>query len=628
MVVSPRHGSGITSLRPQVSVSYPASTGWGTQIDSRRTVFRVDGRDVTRAAIQRGTSLTWQPKFDFTAGQHTADIVAFDNNGNSKLSERWNFTVNARSTPPLPPASNTSATLTPKSGASVRSLRPRIGAFHQQSNGNRGLEADQTRIRFKVDGRDISNQAKFWSNSVNWTPSFDLSVGQHQVDMVVFAKNGTKLVDDSWNFTVAGTNTTPPTTAKPPVAMPLNGSKMRARRPRIGAKFKGTVDQRTQVDAQRIRFKVDGQDVSQDVSVSRSEIFFIPTKSLGIGRHTADLLAFDVSGKKIFDRGWGFTITSAQATTPPATSAQGLATTNIQNGMVLGSRFMVNGTGVPGSQVVVTVQHPKKDILSQLAGVMLSFRGQATVANDGTYSVPLDAGNVRRGEPMTITITDSVQSPTVTMRTKRGQNNQAQPQMPGSSATPPSTTTTSPKISFTVLPTNRSSSNNRRPRVGSTFSHRVSRAKLVIDGRDFTNQARFNGTGIFWDAPHDLDFMRHSATATGWVNGRAQATSWTFDITQPKGTINRTTQVTMAVSPRDGLTSTNLRPMIGSTFSQKMDRAKLLVDGRDFTKQAKFDGNQIFWTPSYNLDRAPHTAKVTGWVNGAAQTKSWSFTLK
>ncbi|MCA9796501.1 MAG: hypothetical protein KC910_32055, partial [Candidatus Eremiobacteraeota bacterium] len=74
--------------------------------------------------------------------------------------------------------------------------------------------------------------------------------------------------------------------------------------------------------------------------------------------------------------------------------------TNMRNGAILGPNFSVQGKGVPGSTVRVIVEHPKLDVLAQLTGQKLRFQGQALVASNGTYSVNLDAGAVRNGQPM------------------------------------------------------------------------------------------------------------------------------------------------------------------------------------------------------------------------------------
>lgn len=117
---------------------------------------------------------------------------------------------------------------------------------------------------------------------------------------------------------------------------------------------------------------------------------------------------------------------SPPVTPPPVSSPRSLTVTNLQSGELLGSSFRVNGRGIPGSQVVVQVEYPKQDFLSQLAGVMLNFQTRGTVAPDGSFSVAVDAKQVPRGEAMTITVSDSVRSPVAVFRSKKGADNQVQ----------------------------------------------------------------------------------------------------------------------------------------------------------------------------------------------------------
>jgi hypothetical protein len=97
-----------------------------------------------------------------------------------------------------------------------------------------------------------------------------------------------------------------------------------------------------------------------------------------------------------------------------------LKVTNLQSGEILSSQFNVSGQGVPGSEILVKVEYPKQDLLSKLGGVMLRFQAKGTVSADGNFSVAVDARQVPRGEPMTITVSDTAKSPIVTIATEKG----------------------------------------------------------------------------------------------------------------------------------------------------------------------------------------------------------------
>jgi hypothetical protein len=105
---------------------------------------------------------------------------------------------------------------------------------------------------------------------------------------------------------------------------------------------------------------------------------------------------------------------------PPAKLPTVLKVINLQAGEILSSQFNVTGQGVPGSEVLVKVEYPKQDFLSKLGGVMLRFQAKGTVSADGNFSVSVDARQVPRGEPMTITLSDTAKSPVITIATERG----------------------------------------------------------------------------------------------------------------------------------------------------------------------------------------------------------------
>jgi hypothetical protein len=121
-----------------------------------------------------------------------------------------------------------------------------------------------------------------------------------------------------------------------------------------------------------------------------------------------------VSGSRIINR------PTAGPIKPPVKLPTVLKVTNLQSGEILSSQFNVSGQGVPGSEILVKVEYPKQDLLSKLGGVMLRFQAKGTVSADGNFSVAVDARQVPRGEPMTITVSDTAKSPIVTIATEKG----------------------------------------------------------------------------------------------------------------------------------------------------------------------------------------------------------------
>ena len=207
-------------------------------------------------------------------------------------------------------------------------------------------------------------------------------------------------------------------------------------RPNFQAQFSTPPDRRT------LRFVVDQIDHSQEVSYSSSgkTIRWTPSTNLMPGNHVVDVSAVG-QNRETFATHWTFTTPRGNSGNgnpiqpPPVNRPTGLQVNNINPGVVLGSRFNVSGRGVPGSSVTVQVEYPKQDIVSQMTGVMLRFQSQGRVDNNGNFSIPMDAQEVPRGEPMTITVTDSANSPIVSVRTEKGADTQVQPN--GGNSNPP-----------------------------------------------------------------------------------------------------------------------------------------------------------------------------------------------
>ncbi|MGE0495451.1 MAG: hypothetical protein AB7S38_39965 [Vulcanimicrobiota bacterium] len=362
-------------------------------------------------------------------------------------------------------------------------------------------------------------ETSFGRYEAHWSIPRGLDV-QNGVVLVTLVVQGRQATEEASRLITVAANGTPVAAAPAFVVSPMGS--VRFARPVIRVEFP------EQVRSNSVDLFVDGVNFSRQANVSGQVLTWTPGFDLGLGNHKVEVAARGSSGQNL-SHNWNFDTVRGASTpvspspvnpTAPAPVSPALTVTNMRNGTILGPNFNVQGKGIPGSTVSVTVEHPKMDVLSQLAGHKLRFQGQALVARDGTYSVLLDAGAVKRGQPMEITVTDSANSPAVNLTTERG------------NATQTTSTGTAPTaaMNFTPTPADGSVTTERRPRIGSTFDQRASKAKLVIDGRDFTQQARFSGQEIVWDAQWDLDMTQHSATVTAWVNGVQQSRSWKFKI--------------------------------------------------------------------------------------------------
>ena len=328
------------------------------------------------------------------------------------------------STPPPSSIGSQGATrLTPSSGQTLSSL--------QKIQLDFPMAVDPNSVHMTVNGRDVSRQAV--NDSMNagrqqivWKNRMANLNGAVRVSVSAKGLNGQNLAE-SWNFNVRSRATTPPPTNSRAQAatstFPKNGV-TRSSASKVKATFPVALDPNS------IIMTVNGKDVSRlavqsSLNAARNVVQYKPRSKFS-GFTQVDLQATGLKGEALSQR-WHFTIKpKATGSTPPrmpSTPNHRLGISNLSGGMLLGDKFQIEGTGKPGSTVFATVEFPKQDFLSQLAGVMLKFQGSAKVDGNGHYSIPLNAGGVRRGQPMNITITDNQRSSPVKMAVEKGRGN-------------------------------------------------------------------------------------------------------------------------------------------------------------------------------------------------------------
>jgi hypothetical protein len=244
----------------------------------------------------------------------------------------------------------------------------------------------------------------------------------------------------------------PPTRPTPPANLPMFPTTTSPQPGQIlsdGLRWDFSATFPVDVDVNTISLFVNGTDQSNQAirrtSAMRSPrtVSWAPTTRMADGKVTIDLVATSTKGDPLKESYDFFIQGMSTAPAPPATPTRRLSVNNLQGGMLLGNRFAVTGTGIPGSNVLVTVEHPKTDFLSQLAGIMLKFQGNGTVDSSGRYTINLDAGSVKRGRTMNITVTDTSGSSPIRMSCEKGDPNTQIAS--GNNPTPPPSQPTAPK---------------------------------------------------------------------------------------------------------------------------------------------------------------------------------------
>jgi hypothetical protein len=135
------------------------------------------------------------------------------------------------------------------------------------------------------------------------------------------------------------------------------------------------------IDANSVRFLIDGQDVSMTAYVSRTDFMFSAPFDLAPQRHTAEITGKAMNGAG-FDKSWSF-----------GSSASGSAVNFVNDlspapGSLVGASFTVTGSTLPNSRVRVAAS-PTLAPSGALAAGDATFTIDATAGADGRFAAPV-----------------------------------------------------------------------------------------------------------------------------------------------------------------------------------------------------------------------------------------------
>ena len=166
-----------------------------------------------------------------------------------------------------------------------------------------------------------------------------------------------------------------------------------------------------------------------------------------------------------------------------------------------------------------------------------------------------------------------------------------------------------------------------RPTVSARFGENLSRARLWVDGADFSGQAQISGDTVSWTPNYNLDYGQHTVRVqASSVYGRACAANWSFQIAGAESYV----QVS-GYAPAPGSVVTVLQPPLSAEFTGPVDNRSIrfYVDGQDFTPQVQISGRRVTWYPRYNLDWGQHTARLEARTLGNQPvTGTWNFVIQ
>lgn len=195
---------------------------------------------------------------------------------------------------------------------------------------------------------------------------------------------------------------------------------------------------------------------------------------------------------------------------------------------------------------------------------------------------------------------------------------------------------TVPALAQTLSPAPNSTVVEGQPVISATFYQDVGRARIWVDGREFTDYADHRGRTVTLRPPYTLDFGTHRVQVRTSFGGVAD---WTFQITpgytnRPNAgqgwyNGNRALTEVSNYGPAPGSVVTVTRPEVIAVFSGNVRHIRMTVDGVDVTGASRVQNNRITWTPGYDLDWGQHNCVVTATAsNGQAVRGDWNFTIR
>lgn len=188
-----------------------------------------------------------------------------------------------------------------------------------------------------------------------------------------------------------------------------------------------------------------------------------------------------------------------------------------------------------------------------------------------------------------------------------------------------------PSWAQNIFPPANSTINQMRPSIGCDWGNGARNLQLIIDGRDWTQEANKNGGRIDLNPIFDVGYGPHTveSRATGLL-GLPVSKTWIFTIANPNPNgnvpVNSNNPATRTYPLADSVVN-DVRPRISADFPENLRGARAYLDGQEIT--AGINGNNVFFVPQVDLSRGTHqvSTEVT-YLSGARATQNWTFNVR
>lgn len=226
-------------------------------------------------------------------------------------------------------AAGSGFTMEPTPNTQVGSSRPLVRVQFPQA-------VQQNSIRMYLDQIEVTRDVRFMGpQEIQFTPNFDLNMGQHQVEVVAQSTQGQR-VNPKWSFQVGNSANAPQVQN----LEPSDGGTTASSRPRIGASFDRQVT--------NMRLIIDGQDVTNQSSRTGNQIVWSAPYDLSQGQHSAQVQATDSQNQSV-QRSWSFNLN-------PAAGATDITSVTMNSSSAsTGQSIQVIAVGPPQSQATFSL---------------------------------------------------------------------------------------------------------------------------------------------------------------------------------------------------------------------------------------------------------------------------------
>ncbi|MBB3122418.1 Ig-like domain-containing protein [Pseudoduganella violacea] len=264
--LAPAEGSVLAAdALPSISAVFQGALN---ELDLAKTVLLLDDKNVTAQANLHSGGISLKPAAALNEGPHSVKLTLTDK-ASKKYDASWGFITRS-----LPLIDQRQPAFTFLAGGSA----PLISASYSDV----GAGIDAGKIKFLLDGADLTAQASIGANAFSYQVAAPLADGDHEVRLQVADRAG-NVLESLWTFTLLSP---PQITALSPkdVALPP-GSK-----PTIAAQYQAAGG----IELGGVRLFLNKADVTAQAQVRPDGISYIPAQPLRPGQH---LVVLEVPGK-------------------------------------------------------------------------------------------------------------------------------------------------------------------------------------------------------------------------------------------------------------------------------------------------------------------------------------------